>query len=149
MGRCLRRVEASRYRSRRWRVNDEGPTDNICGVGKARQLTTGFFSRRVSVECDPPLTAGVLILQIRSMLSLVERDPCAPLTWILSGSILVLHGLGASSRWPSAGCLDMHKRTVFCRNIQRNIQRYWILRRLCRSISCSASTSGVSLCIRY
>src|SRR5262245_41779219 len=29
----------------------------------------------------------------------------------------------------------MHKRTVFC----RNIQRYWILRRICRSISCSAS----------
>ena len=29
-----------------------------------------------------------------------------------------------------------HKGIVFCRNIRRNIQRYWILRRICRSISC-------------
>src|SRR6516165_8975196 len=40
---------------------------------------------------------------------------------------------------PTAGGLYVHKCTVFCRNIRRNIQRYWILRRLCRSISCSAS----------
>jgi hypothetical protein len=40
---------------------------------------------------------------------------------------------------PTAGGLYVHKGTVFCRNIKRNIQRYWILRRLCRSISCSAS----------
>jgi len=65
--------------------------------------------------------------------------PCAHLTWTFSGFILVLHGLAASSRWSSAGCREVHKRTVFCRNIRRNIQRYWILRRICRSISCSAS----------
>ena len=79
---------------------------------------------------------GVRLLQIRSVLSLWGRGPCAHLTWTFAGSILVLHGLAASSQWPSAGCLAMHKRTVFC----RNIQRYWILRRICRSISCSAST---------
>jgi hypothetical protein len=37
---------------------------------------------------------------------------------------------------PTAGGLYVHKGTAFCRNIRRNIQRYWILRRLCRSISC-------------
>src|SRR5207248_7082454 len=40
---------------------------------------------------------------------------------------------------PTAGGLYVHKGTVFCRNIRRHIQRYWILRRLCRSISCSAA----------
>src|SRR5262249_20660540 len=40
---------------------------------------------------------------------------------------------------PTAGGLYMHKGTVFCRNIRRHIQRYWILRRMCRSLSCSAS----------
>ena len=39
---------------------------------------------------------------------------------------------------PIAGGLYVYKGTVFCRNIRRNIQRYWILRRLCRSISSSA-----------
>src|SRR5215813_12034448 len=39
---------------------------------------------------------------------------------------------------PTAGGLSVHKGTVFCRNIRRHIQRYWILRRLCRSRSCSA-----------
>src|SRR5919204_3441780 len=39
---------------------------------------------------------------------------------------------------PTAGGLYVHKGTVFCRNIRRHIQRYGILRRLCRSISCSA-----------
>src|SRR5262249_18649390 len=42
---------------------------------------------------------------------------------------------------PTAVCLRVNKRTVFCRNIQRHIQRYWISRRICRSISCSAATS--------
>src|SRR5215831_18743431 len=41
---------------------------------------------------------------------------------------------------PTAGDLSVHKGTVFCRNIRRHIQRYWILRRLCRSISCSVLT---------
>src|SRR5215471_17874783 len=46
---------------------------------------------------------------------------------------------GSLSRTPSgqlqtASCLGVNKRTVFC----RNIQRYWISRRLCRSISCAA-----------
>src|SRR5215467_3459037 len=41
---------------------------------------------------------------------------------------------------PTAGGLHVHKGTVFCRHIRRNIQRYWILRRLCRSISCSAAS---------
>jgi hypothetical protein len=36
----------------------------------------------------------------------------------------------------TAGGLSVHKGTVFCRNIKRHIQRYWIWRRLCRSISC-------------
>jgi hypothetical protein len=45
-------------------------------------------------------------------------------------------------RLQKTGCLLVKKRTVFCRNIRRNIQRYWILRRLCRSISCSASNKG-------
>src|SRR5262249_55530209 len=40
---------------------------------------------------------------------------------------------------PTAGGLSVHTGTVFCRNIRRNIQRYWILRRICRSLSCSAS----------
>src|ERR671936_2098316 len=39
---------------------------------------------------------------------------------------------------PTAGGLYVHKGTVFCRTIRRHIQRYWILRRLGRSISCSA-----------
>src|SRR5262245_39999729 len=38
-------------------------------------------------------------------------------------------------RLQTAGCLGLNKRTVFC----RHIQRYGILRRICRSISCSAS----------
>ena len=67
------------------------------------------------------------------------RGPCAHLTWTFSGSILVLHGLSEPSGWPSAGCLEVNKCTVFCRNIRRNIKRYWISRRICRSISCSAS----------
>ena len=66
--------------------------------------------------------------------------PCAPLTWTFSGFILVLHGLVASSRWPSAGGREVNECTVFCRNIRRNIQRYWILRRICRSIRCPASS---------
>ena len=37
---------------------------------------------------------------------------------------------------PTAGGLYGHQSTVCCRNIRRHIQRYWILRRLCRSISC-------------
>src|SRR5262249_25923596 len=40
---------------------------------------------------------------------------------------------------PTASGLYVHKCTVFCRNIRRHIQRYWIWRRLCRSISCSAA----------
>src|SRR5205814_2196570 len=36
----------------------------------------------------------------------------------------------------TAGGLYVHQGTVVCRNIRRHIQRYWILRRLCRSISC-------------
>src|SRR4029450_260391 len=43
---------------------------------------------------------------------------------------------------PTAGGLSVHKGTVFCRHIRRHIQRYWILRRLCRSISCSAASSS-------
>jgi hypothetical protein len=39
---------------------------------------------------------------------------------------------------PTAGGLSVHKGTVCCRHIRRHIQRYWILRRLCRSRSCSA-----------
>src|SRR5262245_43033307 len=39
---------------------------------------------------------------------------------------------------PTAGGLSVHKGTVVCRSIRRHIQRYWIWRRLCRSISCSA-----------
>jgi hypothetical protein len=38
-------------------------------------------------------------------------------------------------RLQKAGCPGVN----ICRNIRRNIQRYWILRRLCRSISCSAA----------
>src|SRR5215831_11319365 len=67
------------------------------------------------------------------------RGPGAHLTVTFACSILVLHGLSEPSRWLSAGFLKVHKCTVFCRNIKRNIQRYWISRRLCRSISCSAS----------
>src|SRR6266702_3557623 len=87
---------------------------------------------------------SVRLLQIRRVLSLWGRGPCAHLTWTFSYSILVLPGLSASSRWPSAGRLGVNKCTVFCRNIQRNIHRYWILRRLCRSISCSASEAGMT-----
>src|SRR5215468_7946592 len=39
---------------------------------------------------------------------------------------------------PPAGGLSVHKGTVCCRTIRRHIQRYWILRRLCRSLSCPA-----------
>jgi hypothetical protein len=42
--------------------------------------------------------------------------------------------LSRAIRWLSL----YEQATVFCRNIRRNIQRYWILRRICRSISCSA-----------
>jgi hypothetical protein len=41
-------------------------------------------------------------------------------------------------RLQTVGCLGVNKRIIFCRNIRRNIRRYWILRRICRSISCSA-----------
>src|SRR2546422_5894668 len=59
--------------------------------------------------CGPPLTASVRLLQIqiRSVLTLLGRGPCAHFTWTFSGSILVFHGLSASSRWPSAGCLEV------------------------------------------
>src|SRR5262245_17506933 len=40
---------------------------------------------------------------------------------------------------PTAGGLSVHTGTVCCRNIRRHIQRYWIWRRLCRSLSCSAA----------
>ena len=85
---------------------------------------------------------GVRLLQIRGVLSLLGRGPCAHLTWTFSGSILVLHGLSTSSGWPSAGCLGVNKCTVFCRNISRNIQGYWISRRICRSISCSVARAA-------
>ncbi len=51
----------------------------------------------------------LLQIQIRSVLTLLGRGPCAHLTWTFSGSILVLPGLSASSRWPSAGCLEVKK----------------------------------------
>src|SRR5262245_44411672 len=44
--------------------------------------------------------------------------------------------LSASVRLQPTGCLGVNKRTVFC----RNIQRYWILRRICCSIRCPASS---------
>jgi hypothetical protein len=44
--------------------------------------------------------------------------------------------VSASVRLQPTGCLGVNKRTVFC----RNIQRYWILRRICRSIRCPASS---------
>src|SRR5215831_3427954 len=46
---------------------------------------------------------------------------------------------------PTAGGLYVPKGTVFCRNIRRNIQRYWILRRMCRSISCWAVVRTIIL----
>src|SRR5712691_7414013 len=61
---------------------------------------------------------------------------CTHLTVTFSCSILVLHGLSEPSGWPTAGRLEVNKCTVFCRNIKRNIKRYWISRRICRSISC-------------
>src|SRR5262249_12942972 len=72
----------------------------------------------------------------RRVLTLLGCDPCAHLTWTFAYSILGLPGLSASSGGPSGGGLAGHKGTVFCRNISRNIQRYWILRHICRSISC-------------
>jgi hypothetical protein len=92
------------------------------------------------------LSASVRLLQIRGVLSLLGRGPCAHLTWTFSYSILGLHGLSVSSGWSAAGCLGVNKCTVFCRNISRNIQRYWISRRLCRSISCSASHTLLVYC---
>src|SRR5262252_1128753 len=41
---------------------------------------------------------------------------------------------------PTAGDLSVYKGTVCCRTIRRTIQRYEILRRLCRSLSCEASS---------
>ena len=49
----------------------------------------------------------------------VGRGPGAHLTWTFAGSVLVLHGLAEPSGWPSAGCLEVNKCTVFCRNIKR------------------------------
>src|SRR5262249_53509261 len=54
---------------------------------------------------------------------LVPRSRCSP-------------RLMPSVRLQPTGCLGVNKRTVFC----RNIQRYWILRRICRSIRCPASS---------
>ena len=42
----------------------------------------------------------------------------------------------------TADYLGVNKRIIFC----RNIKRYWISRRICRSISCSASMKGVFPC---
>ena len=64
------------------------------------------------------------------------RGPGAQLTLPFACSILVLHCLDEPSGWPSAGGPIVHKCTAFC----RNIKRYWILRRMCRSISCPASS---------
>jgi hypothetical protein len=58
-------------------------------------------------------TLFVRLLQIRSVLSLLGRGPCAHLTWTCSGSILAFHGLSVSSRWPSAGCLVVNKSQYF------------------------------------
>jgi hypothetical protein len=44
--------------------------------------------------------------------------------------------LKRSVRLQPTGCLGVNKRTVFC----RNIPRYWIWRRICRSIRCPASS---------
>jgi hypothetical protein len=74
----------------------------------------------------------------------VGRGSCAHLTWTFAGSILVRHGLAEPSGWPSTGGREVHERPVLCRNIRRNIQRYWILRHICRSISCSASNGRLS-----
>src|SRR5207253_10283453 len=68
------------------------------------------------------------------------RGSCTHLTVTFSCSILVLHGLSEPSGWPTAGRLEVDKCTVFCRNIKRNIKRYWILRRICRSIRSYAAT---------
>jgi hypothetical protein len=111
---------------------DHGGTRHPPRVSKERVLETLRLKLRAP-QFYPDL------LQIRRVLFLLGRGPYAHLTWTFSYSILVLPGLSASSRWPSAGCLGVNKCTVFCRNIKRNIQRYWISRRLCRSISCSAS----------
>jgi hypothetical protein len=134
------------------------------------QAFVGFFG---IVAGGPPLTGGVRLqkagcLEMHKCTVLCRniqrywilrricrsiRGPCAPLTWTFSGFILVLHSLAASFRWPSAGCREVHKCTVLCRNISRNILRYWILRRICRSISCSAKflhrgkTARLSCCI--
>src|SRR6266705_3050461 len=67
---------------------------------------------------------------------------CTHLTVTFSCSILVLHGLSEPSGWPTAGRLEVNKCTVFCRNIKRNIKRYWISRRICRSISCSVARAA-------
>src|SRR5712691_4136121 len=86
-----------------------------------------------------------MISRARSSNFCLGRGSCAHLTLTFSGSILVLHCLAEPFGWPSAGCLEVHKCTVFCRNIKRNIKRYWISRRICRSISCSASGHHGSL----
>src|SRR5262245_9233296 len=107
-----------------------------CGISRIQilhvrlQKDGGLRVNKCTVFCRNIQRYWILRRLCRSI-----SGPCAHLTWTFSGSILVLHGLTASSGWPSAGCLEVHKCTVFC----RNIQRYWILRRLCRSISCSAS----------
>src|SRR2546429_2173218 len=78
-----------------------------------------------------------MISRARSSNFCLGRGPCAYLTLTFSGSILVLHCPSEPSGWPSAGCIEVNKCTVFWRNIKRNIKRYWISRRICRSISCS------------
>src|SRR5213082_3115766 len=77
-----------------------------------------------------------MISRARSSNFCLGGGPCAHLTLTFSGSVLVLHCLPEPFGWPLAGCLDVNKCAVFCRNIKRNIKRYWISRRLCRSISC-------------
>src|SRR5712691_10649943 len=83
-----------------------------------------------------------MISRARSSNFCLGRGPCAHLTLTFSGSILVLHCLAEPFGWPSAGCLEVHKCTVFCRNIKRNIKRYWISRRICRSICCYVAKQG-------
>jgi hypothetical protein len=76
-------------------------------------MVSSVHTRRTMVQvsrCETIVEPGgylhsVRLLQIRSVLTLLGRGPCVYLIWTFAGSILVLYGLAASSRWPSAGYL--------------------------------------------
>src|SRR5262245_36609156 len=96
--------------------------------------------RFLRLQRDQQLTLWYIGKRKQGFLRNHAIPPCTFLTPVGNRGITPCVSVQEPSRsrgvLPPAGGLDVHKGTVCCRNIRRHIQRYWILRRICRSISC-------------